>query len=154
MKSLPKVLSPTPFRSIQHSTGLFATPLIPSILMELKARTGVTRIMNWGFHLVEQLGQYFTNVSSIFFSHSHDLNRYDLYWAKSGTFYRYGDGGFINVRIPSFKPVLNDDFIQHSGRIMATYSGPMMVEGPFTLAQYPNLISRLLSLKKKLPLFW
>ena len=33
------------------------------------------------------------------------LNRYDLYWAKSGTFYRYGDGGFINVCTPSFKPV-------------------------------------------------
>ena len=33
------------------------------------------------------------------------LNRYDLYWAKSGTFNRYGDGGFINVRTPSFKPV-------------------------------------------------
>ena len=31
------------------------------------------------------------------------LNRYDLYWARSGTFNRYGDGGFINVRTPSFK---------------------------------------------------
>ena len=41
-----------------------------------------------------------------YFLFSHNLlNRYDLYWAKSGTFYRYGDGGFINVRIPSFKPV-------------------------------------------------
>ena len=29
---------------------------------------------------------------------------------------------------------------------MATYSGPIMVERPFTLAQYPNLTSRLLSL--------
>ena len=34
------------------------------------------------------------------------LNRYDLYWAKSGSFNRYGDGGYINVSsTPSFKPV-------------------------------------------------
>ena len=40
------------------------------------------------------------------FLFSHNLlNRYDLYWARSGTFYRYGDGGFINVRAPSFKSV-------------------------------------------------
>ena len=33
------------------------------------------------------------------FLFSHDLlNRYDIIWARSGTFYRYGDGGFINVR--------------------------------------------------------
>ena len=38
----------------------------------------------------------------IYFSHIF-LNRFDLYYAKSGTFYRYGDGGFINVRIPPFK---------------------------------------------------
>ena len=41
------------------------------------------------------------------FSNRHNLlNRYDLYWARSGTFYRNGDGGFINVRTPSFKPVI------------------------------------------------
>ena len=31
------------------------------------------------------------------------IYRYDLYWAKSGKFYRYGDGGFINVRTSFFK---------------------------------------------------
>ena len=56
----------------------------------------------------------------IFFSHDF-LKRYDLYWARSGTFYRYGDGGFINVRTPSFKRLIQRyDSIQHSGRIMET----------------------------------
>ena len=41
-----KTLSPTLFHTIQHSTGLFATPPIPSILMELRARTGVTPTTN------------------------------------------------------------------------------------------------------------
>ena len=42
---------------------------------------------------------------------------------------------------------LNNDFIQHSGRIMATFSTPKMMERPFTLAQNPNVTSPLLSLK-------
>ena len=49
-----------------------------------------------------------TYLQKFSFLFPHDiLNRYDLYWAKTGTFFRYGDGGFINVRIrtPSFKPV-------------------------------------------------
>ena len=71
-------------------------------------------------------------VTYLQFSHSL-LNRYDLYWARSGTFYRYGDGGFINVCTPSFKSVAHRWLIQHSGHIMATYSGPMMVERLFTL---------------------
>jgi hypothetical protein len=34
------------------------------------------------------------------------LNRYELYWARNGTFYRYGDGGSINVRSTlSFKSI-------------------------------------------------
>ena len=44
--------------------------------------------------------------SKFFFSYTYFLNRYDLYWATEGTFYRYGDGGFMNVRIPSFKSYL------------------------------------------------
>ena len=68
----------------------------------------VTPITNYRFRLVEQLGQYiqpiFNSMFSFLLSHNH-LNRYDLFWAKSGSFTRYGDGGFINVRIPSFKPV-------------------------------------------------
>ena len=52
------------------------------------------------------------------------------------------------LRTPSFKLVSQQFFIQHSGRIMATYSEPMMVGRPFTSAQYPNLLtSRLLFLK-------
>ena len=82
--------------------------------MELTAQTMATPITNYRFRLVEQLGQYVLpifNFFSFFFSHSL-LNRYDLYWAKSGTFNRYGDGGFINVRTPSFKPVSQQyDFI-------------------------------------------
>jgi hypothetical protein len=46
VRSLPKRLSTRPFRSIQNSTGLFATLPIPSGLMELRARTGVTPITN------------------------------------------------------------------------------------------------------------
>ena len=85
----------------------------------------------------------------IFFSHDF-LKRYDLYWARSGTFYRYGDGGFINVRTQTFKRLIQRyDSIQHSGRIMETYSGPIIVERPFTLEHYDtNLYSRLLSLMK------
>ena len=82
------------------------------------------------------------------------LNRYDLYFAKSGTFYRYGDGGFINVRItPSFRPVNQQyDFtIQHSGRIMVTYSVPMIMGRPFTLEHHLNLTSRLLYLFFQVP---
>ena len=45
-RRLPKILSPKPGRSIHISTGLFATPPIPSTLMGLKARTGVTPITN------------------------------------------------------------------------------------------------------------
>ena len=52
------------------------------------------------------------------------LNRYDLYWARSGTFYRYGDGGFINVRIPSFKSVTQQRFYStqwaYNGNILGT----------------------------------
>ena len=50
--------------------------------------------------MVEQLGQYFLLIFIIsvsFFSHNLQ-NRYDTYWAVSGTFYRYGDGGYVNVR--------------------------------------------------------
>jgi hypothetical protein len=57
----------------------------------------------------------------LFFLSHNALNRFDLYWAKSGIFYRHGEGGFINVRMPwvvILKP--NNEFIQHSGRIMAT----------------------------------
>ena len=71
--------------------------------MELTAQTMATLITNYQFRLVKQLGQYVLPIFK-FFSHNL-LNRYDLYWAKSGTFNRYGDGGFINVRTPSFKPV-------------------------------------------------
>ena len=46
VRRLPKVLSARSFRSIQNSTGLFAIPPIPSGLMGLRARTGVTHIMN------------------------------------------------------------------------------------------------------------
>ena len=38
-------------------------------------------------------------------------------------------------------------FIQYSGRMVATYSGPMMVERQFNSVQYPNLTSRVLSLE-------
>ena len=41
--------------------------------------------------------QYDASVCFFFLSHSL-LNRYDLFWAGSGIFYRYGDGGFVNVR--------------------------------------------------------
>jgi hypothetical protein len=88
-----------------------------------------------GSVLLEYL-QYFC------FPFSHNLlNRFDLYWAKSGTFNRDGDGGFINVRTPSFKPATQQyDFIQNSGRIMATYSVPIMVERPFTLEHFKNFL--------------
>ena len=43
---LLKVPSAEPFRSIQNLTGLFATPPIPSNLMELRAGTMVTLITN------------------------------------------------------------------------------------------------------------
>ena len=90
--------------------------------------------------------QYFVS----FFSYSL-LNRYDLYWARSGKFYRYGDGGFINVRIQRYTifQTCNSTmiFIQYSGRMVATYSGPMMVERQFNSVQYPNLTSRVLSLE-------
>ena len=46
VRGLPKILSARPFRNIQNLTGLFATLHIPSILMELRARTGVTPITN------------------------------------------------------------------------------------------------------------
>ena len=49
------------------------------------------------------------------------------------------------MRTLSFKVVTQHNVIQHSGRIMATYSGPMIMERPFTLAQYPNFTSCLLS---------
>ena len=48
---------------------------------------------------------YLCFLSLFFLSFPYNLlNRYDLYWARSGTFYRYEDGGFINVRYgtPSF----------------------------------------------------
>jgi hypothetical protein len=96
---------------------------------ELKVAFGRTI----GSVLLEYL-QYFC------FHFSHNLlNRYDLYWAKSGTFYRDGDGGFVNVRTPSFKPATQQyDFIQNSGRIMATYSVPIIKERPFTLEHFEN----------------
>ena len=71
--------------------------------MELTAQTTATPITNYRFRLVEQLGQYVLPILN-YFPHNL-LNRYDLYWAKSGTFNRYGDGGFINVRTLFFKPV-------------------------------------------------
>ena len=46
VRSLPKILSARRYRSIQHSTGLFATPPIPSGLMELRVPTMVTPTMN------------------------------------------------------------------------------------------------------------
>ena len=61
-----------------------------------------------GISFGRTIGSVLLTLSSIFlfsFSSHSLLNRYDLYWAKSGTFYRYGDGGFINVRTPSFKSV-------------------------------------------------
>ena len=53
------------------------------------------------------IGSVTSKLSSIYIFLTFLLNRFDLYYAKSGTFYRYGDGGFINVRITtsSFKPV-------------------------------------------------
>ena len=40
----------------------------------------------------------------LIFSHGRCLlNRYVLFWARSGTFYRYGDGGFMNVCTPIFQ---------------------------------------------------
>jgi hypothetical protein len=76
--------------------------------MELRARTGVTPITNWRFRFLEQLGQYLLLTYLQYFTFLFFpitgmpviallLNRYDLYWAMSGTFYRYRDGGFINV---------------------------------------------------------
>lgn len=46
VRRLLKILSARSIRSIQNTTGLFVTPPIPSGLMELRARTGVTLIMN------------------------------------------------------------------------------------------------------------
>jgi hypothetical protein len=78
------------------------------------------------------------------FSHTNLLNRFDLYWAKSGTFNRNGDGGFINVRTPSFKPSTQQyDFIQNSGRIMATYSVPITcASGPLLRTACPSSSQR------------
>ena len=51
----------------------------------------------------------------------------------------------LSTYVPHLSNVLpNNNFIHHSGRIMVTYSGPMIMERPFTLVQYPDLISRLL----------
>ena len=54
----------------------------------------------------KKIGSLLLTYLQYLISFSHNiLNRYDLYWAKSGIFYRYGDGGFINVRhggTPSF----------------------------------------------------
>ena len=44
VRHLLEILSAIAIRSIQNLTGLFATHPIPSILMELRARTGVTLI--------------------------------------------------------------------------------------------------------------
>ena len=75
---------------------------------------------------------------------------------KSGTFYKYGDGVFsmyVTVLPQTCKSAIW--FIHHSGRILATYSGPIMMVEPFTLEHHPNLTSRLLLLKKKsLFFFW
>ena len=59
VRRLLEILSSITIRSIQNLTGLFATLPTPSILMELRARTGVTLITNYQFRLVEQLGQCF-----------------------------------------------------------------------------------------------
>ena len=91
--------------------------------------------ISWG-RTIGSVLQVLMYLPFFFFGFSYNLlNQYDLYWAKSGTFYRYGDDRFINVRTPIFKPVTQQwFFIQHSGRIMATYSGPKIMEQQFTLA--------------------
>ena len=58
VRRLPKILSPNSLRSTRSGTGLFAIPPIASILMEMRARTGVTPITSYLFHFGEQLGRY------------------------------------------------------------------------------------------------
>ena len=60
-----------------------------------------------GISLGRTIGSEFLAYLQYFSFHfSHNLfYRYDLYWARSGTFYRYGDGGYINVRTLFFKLV-------------------------------------------------
>ena len=59
---------------------------------------------DWGYTHHELKISFYRTIGSVtylqyflfYFSHNL-LYRYDLYWARSGTFYRYGNGGFINA---------------------------------------------------------
>ena len=64
-----------------------------------RAPTGATVITN-SASSSDQWGQsFFINELKLFFLIFLDT-RYDLYFFKSGTFTRNGDGGYINVCIP------------------------------------------------------
>ena len=103
----PSTRSPSRYRNIQASTGSSATLITQLLSMASRTPTGATVIMNLASSS-DQWGQSFV-INKLKLSFLIFLNtRYDLYWFKSGTFTRKGDGGLITVCIPVI--ACNNDF--------------------------------------------